>query len=167
MVGHGGSSAGSYLADPTSPIPYHCAVIILFKSASVQQLSWLALKELITCISIVSSATTCRVCCRLQEYFSHCGPIGRPQRTVVKLFLYTISYSFTVTILIHCVTVYTLCHCSYSHGGVSNGYLVEQKKLHLNGMFLQCSIWVWTLWKCLKCLLNCRIDPVVGLIIHG
>ena len=35
MVGHGGSSAGSYLADPTSPIPSHCAVIILFKSASI------------------------------------------------------------------------------------------------------------------------------------
>ena len=28
MLGHGGSSAGSYLADPTSPIPSHCAVII-------------------------------------------------------------------------------------------------------------------------------------------
>ena len=28
MVGHGGSSAGSYLADPTSPIPSHCASII-------------------------------------------------------------------------------------------------------------------------------------------
>ena len=32
MVGDGGSSAGSYLADPTSPIPSHCAVITLFKS---------------------------------------------------------------------------------------------------------------------------------------
>ena len=32
MVGHGGSSAGSYLADPTSPVPSHGAVIILFKS---------------------------------------------------------------------------------------------------------------------------------------
>ena len=31
MVGHGGSSAGSYLADPTSPIPSHCATVILFK----------------------------------------------------------------------------------------------------------------------------------------
>ena len=31
MVGHGGSRAGSFLADPTSPIPSHCAVIILFK----------------------------------------------------------------------------------------------------------------------------------------
>ena len=28
MVGHGGSSAGPYLADPTSPIPSHCASIV-------------------------------------------------------------------------------------------------------------------------------------------
>ena len=28
MVGHGGSSAGLYLADPTSPIPTHCASIV-------------------------------------------------------------------------------------------------------------------------------------------
>ena len=28
MVGHGGSNAGSYLADPTSPIPSHCALIV-------------------------------------------------------------------------------------------------------------------------------------------
>ena len=32
MVGHGGSSAGSCLADPTSPILSHCAVITVFKS---------------------------------------------------------------------------------------------------------------------------------------
>ena len=29
MVGHGGSGAGSYLADPTSPIPSHCASIVV------------------------------------------------------------------------------------------------------------------------------------------
>ena len=29
MVGHGGSSASSYLADPTSPIPFHCASIVV------------------------------------------------------------------------------------------------------------------------------------------
>ena len=29
MVGHGGSSAGSYLADSTSPIPSHCASIVV------------------------------------------------------------------------------------------------------------------------------------------
>ena len=44
MVGHEGSSAGSYFADPTSPIPSHCTVIILFKSVPVHQLSWLALR---------------------------------------------------------------------------------------------------------------------------
>ena len=38
MLGHGGSSAGLYLADPTSPIPSHCAVIILFQSVAVHQL---------------------------------------------------------------------------------------------------------------------------------
>ena len=27
MTGHGGSSVGSYLVDPTSPIPSHCAGI--------------------------------------------------------------------------------------------------------------------------------------------
>ena len=45
MVGHGGSSAGSYLADPTSPIPSHCAVIILFKSASIVVTSTLRVKR--------------------------------------------------------------------------------------------------------------------------
>ena len=47
MVGHGGSSAGSYLADPTSPIPSHCASIVAtstlrlrmwFKQNTVQNL---------------------------------------------------------------------------------------------------------------------------------
>ena len=38
MVGHGGSSAGSYLADPTSPIPSHCASIVATsKSGSHRQ----------------------------------------------------------------------------------------------------------------------------------
>ena len=37
MLGHGGSSAGSYLADPTSSMPLHCAVIILFQGVAVHQ----------------------------------------------------------------------------------------------------------------------------------
>ena len=41
--GMGGSSAGLYLADPTSPIPSHCAVIILFQSVPVHHLLRLAL----------------------------------------------------------------------------------------------------------------------------
>ena len=35
MVGHGGSSAGSYLADPTSPIPSHCAPIVVTSTVIV------------------------------------------------------------------------------------------------------------------------------------
>ena len=36
MVGHGGSSAGSYLADPTSPIPSHCASIVATSTVRVE-----------------------------------------------------------------------------------------------------------------------------------
>ena len=35
MVGHGGSSAGSYLDDPTSPIPSHCASIVVTSTVRV------------------------------------------------------------------------------------------------------------------------------------
>ena len=35
MVGHGGSSSGSYLADPTSPIPSHCASIVVTSTLRV------------------------------------------------------------------------------------------------------------------------------------
>ena len=35
MVGHGGSSAGLYLADPTSPIPSHCASIVATSTVRV------------------------------------------------------------------------------------------------------------------------------------
>ena len=40
MVGHGGSSAGSYLADPTSPIPSHCASILTTSTLRVNQVSY-------------------------------------------------------------------------------------------------------------------------------
>ena len=36
MVGHGGSSAGSYLANPTSPIPFHCASIVATSTLRVK-----------------------------------------------------------------------------------------------------------------------------------
>ena len=36
MVGHGGSSAGSYLTDPTSPIPSHCASIVATSTLRVK-----------------------------------------------------------------------------------------------------------------------------------
>ena len=36
MVGHGGSSAGSYLTDPTSPIPSHCASIVATSTVRIK-----------------------------------------------------------------------------------------------------------------------------------
>ena len=39
MVGHGGSSAGSYLANPTSPIPSHCASIVATSTLRVKLVS--------------------------------------------------------------------------------------------------------------------------------
>ena len=39
MVGHGGSSAGSYLADPTSLIPSHCASIVTTSTLRVKYLT--------------------------------------------------------------------------------------------------------------------------------
>ena len=38
MVRHGGSSAGSYLADPTSPIPSHCASIVATNTVRVNSI---------------------------------------------------------------------------------------------------------------------------------
>ena len=40
MVGHGGSSASSYLADPTSPIPSHCASIVATSTLRVNCRKW-------------------------------------------------------------------------------------------------------------------------------
>ena len=35
MVGHGGSRAGSYLTNPTSPIPSHCASVLVTSTLRV------------------------------------------------------------------------------------------------------------------------------------
>ena len=40
MVGHGGSSADSYLADPTSPIPSHCASIVVTSTLRVNHIAF-------------------------------------------------------------------------------------------------------------------------------
>ena len=41
MLRHGRSSAGSYLADPTSPIPSHCASIVVTSTVRVNASTWL------------------------------------------------------------------------------------------------------------------------------
>ena len=48
MVGHGRSSAGSYLADPTSPIPSHCASIVVTSTLRVKSVAF--------CIVVLHSA---------------------------------------------------------------------------------------------------------------
>ena len=56
MLGHGGSSAGSYLADPTSPIPSHCAVIYPVSkcpSASIAVTSTLRVNKITDCMKIM------------------------------------------------------------------------------------------------------------------
>ena len=45
MVGHGGSSAASYLADPTSPIPSHCASIAMTSTLRVSYTKSRQLKQ--------------------------------------------------------------------------------------------------------------------------
>ena len=42
MVRHGGSSAGSYLTDPTFPIPSHCASIVMTNTLRVKFLHCIA-----------------------------------------------------------------------------------------------------------------------------
>ena len=54
MVGHGGSSAGSYLADPTSPIPSHCASLVATSTLRVTPL------ELIRSVDVYSYLFICQ-----------------------------------------------------------------------------------------------------------
>ena len=55
MVGHGGSSAGSYLADPTSPIPSHCASIV---ATSTLRVKWYGLEMKCMCGCSTTSVFT-------------------------------------------------------------------------------------------------------------
>ena len=47
MVRHGGSSAGSYFADPTSPIPSHCASVVATSilRVNILILVWVRLRQ--------------------------------------------------------------------------------------------------------------------------
>ena len=54
MVGHGGS-AGSYLADPTSPIPSHCASIVTTSTLRVKHALLTSVSNIIHVMLIISS----------------------------------------------------------------------------------------------------------------
>ena len=47
LVGHGGSSASSYLTDPTSPIPSHCASIVATSTVRVNAVSPVSYHDLL------------------------------------------------------------------------------------------------------------------------
>ena len=48
MVGYGGSSAGLYLADPTSSIPSHCASIVVTSTVRVKYSTCISINSLFT-----------------------------------------------------------------------------------------------------------------------
>ena len=50
MVGHRGSSAGLYLADPTCPIPSHCASIVMTSTVRVKLLFFFSGSRACSCV---------------------------------------------------------------------------------------------------------------------
>ena len=62
MVGHGGSSAGSYLADPTSPIPSHCASIVATSTLRLNNVSIMYAPTLFL-LSVISVKAVFLYCC--------------------------------------------------------------------------------------------------------
>ena len=86
MVGHGGSSAGSYLADPTSPIPSHCASIVLYLCLLQANSKFISLTFIKCCEN--ESAQFIVVCFTLAWDSS---AIYQPQKNVFK-FLFSVSY---------------------------------------------------------------------------
>ena len=62
MVGHGGSSTGSYLADPTSPIPSHCASIVVISTLIVNFWICVCVVNRVFTLQGISAAQGCDVC---------------------------------------------------------------------------------------------------------
>ena len=54
MVGHGGSSAGSYLGDPTSLIPSHCASIVAASTLRVNQVNVSCFRYCFVCVIYIT-----------------------------------------------------------------------------------------------------------------
>ena len=67
-----GSSAGSYLADPTSPIPSHCASIVVTSTLGVNQ------EYLVQVCSVI----------QLSKYTSQPALIAHGNNTIQKTVLY-------------------------------------------------------------------------------
>ena len=69
MVGHGGSSAGLYLADSTSPIPSHCASIVVTSTVRVKILASKNVPTRISFLATVRIHCVSELCCCL--FFHH------------------------------------------------------------------------------------------------
>ena len=60
MVGHGGCSASSYLADPTSPIPSHCALMVATSTVRVDGAvtTWRSMDDELAHLSMTNALLT-------------------------------------------------------------------------------------------------------------
>ena len=104
MVGHGGSSAGSYLADPTSSIPSYCASIVATSTLRVKYCGVTEGKSLwrLNC-TYIALLTTIKVTASLYEttlystllYHSYCTTAQK--KTVTTM----LTYPWKCTVL-HC-----------------------------------------------------------------
>ena len=100
MVGHGGSSAGTYLAYPTSPIPSHCASIVTTSTLRVN--CWNQLLHTFI-LHVVNYSKTGG-----KHAGSKTGMLTRPGHSRLTQLLYLIH------VLGQCHSCYgavSLCHC--------------------------------------------------------
>ena len=78
MVGHGGSSASSYLADPTSPLPSHCASIAATSTLRVNYVIIQIIPVRLFPLAIYITSTSKKNSLRVEHLFSD------PQEIAVK-----------------------------------------------------------------------------------
>ena len=116
MVGHGGSSADSYLADPTSPIPSHCASIVATSTFRVNLLA------VIGCAQITSHPTSLSVALNFGTQLCSCpywSLLGRTSPKTALLMALSLVQMICALIV---VCVYNF-HCNFDN----DLYLLAQK----------------------------------------
>ena len=132
MVGHGGSSAGSYLADPTSPIPSHCASIVMTSTLRVKLVITCDHFSLPTGVSVGIYWSMCCLLCVVHVCFV----------------LYVIHVCFVLYAVHVCFVLYVVHMCTFHHEGRG------MKKNSWIQITLQCNQLFWIpvslllLWYC-------------------
>ena len=94
MVGHGLSSAGSYLADPTSPIPSHCASIVATSTVRVNRCI------MCQCVCMLVNYIYLLLKCHISKFVF--SSIERNCCACVIVYLYFIYYS----LIVFCTVLY-------------------------------------------------------------